>query len=124
MIEEDETFASHDVVSLFTNTPIDKALTVISQRLDSDKTLKKRTKLTVSDIMDLCEYILTATYFQFRDTIYRQKPSIPHCSLSLHGVPETERHRHIPIGLPANSVEKIRGLHLRKDKERTITEFD
>ncbi|XP_072030398.1 uncharacterized protein [Amphiura filiformis] len=40
MIEEDNMFISHDVVSLFTNTPIDKALEVIKDRLAGDKTLK------------------------------------------------------------------------------------
>ena len=73
MIEEDEVFASYDVVSLFTNTPIDKALSVIRDRLENDKTLKKRTKLSVQDIMGLTEFILTTTYFTFRGDIYKQK---------------------------------------------------
>ena len=73
MIEEDEVFASHDVVSLFTNTPIDKALSVIRDRLVNDKTLKKRTKLSVQDIMGLTEFILTTTYFTFRGDLYKHK---------------------------------------------------
>ena len=73
MIEEDEVFASHDVVSLFTNTPIDKALSIIQDRLENDKTLKKRTKLSVQDIMELTEFIWTTTYFTFRGDIYKQK---------------------------------------------------
>ncbi|XP_052806817.1 uncharacterized protein LOC128236035 [Mya arenaria] len=73
MIEDNEVFASHDVVSLFTNTPIDKALSVIRDRLEKDKTLKKRTKLSVDDIMNLTDFILTTTYFQFRGDIYQQK---------------------------------------------------
>ena len=73
MIEEDEIFASHDVVSLFTNTPIEKALQIIRDRLNNDRTLKKRTLLNPNDIMDLCEFILTTTYFQFRGSIYQQR---------------------------------------------------
>ena len=73
MIQENEIFASHDVVSLFTNTPIDQALQVIREKLENDLTLKKRTLLKPDDIMELCEFILTTTYFQFRGNIYQQR---------------------------------------------------
>ncbi len=72
-IEEDEIMISHDVVSLFTNTPIDVALSIIRERLTCDPTLRKRTKLEVDDIMELLSFVLTTTYFQFRGKIYRQK---------------------------------------------------
>ncbi len=72
-IEDDEIMISHDVVSLFTNTPIDSALDIIRERLNSDMSLKKRTKLDVNDIMELLRFVLTTTYFQFRGNIYRQK---------------------------------------------------
>ncbi|XP_072046939.1 uncharacterized protein [Amphiura filiformis] len=73
MIEEDDMFISHDVVSLFTKyTPIDKALEVIRDRLAEDKTLKKRTLLSVDDIMELLKFILTTTYFTFKGQIYQQ----------------------------------------------------
>ncbi len=42
IIEEDEQFISHDVVSLFTNTPIDECLNIIRDRLDKDQDLKNR----------------------------------------------------------------------------------
>ena len=51
MIEEGEIFNSHDVVSLFTNTPIDQSLEVIGTRLKNDSTLGKRTLLNVEDII-------------------------------------------------------------------------
>ena len=73
LIEEDEVFNSHDVVSLFTNTPIETALDIIRGRLLLDNTLKKRTLLKVEDIMDLLAFVLTTTYFQFRGKFYRQK---------------------------------------------------
>ncbi|XP_072033048.1 uncharacterized protein [Amphiura filiformis] len=73
MIEEGEIFNSHDVVSLFTNTPIDESLNVIKARLEHDKTLSKRTLLAVDDIIDLLKFVLTTTYFLFRGKIYKQR---------------------------------------------------
>ncbi len=72
-IQNGEEFISHDVVSLFTNVPIDKALQVIRERLESDKSLQKRTNLTVDNIMELLEFVLTTTYFSFNGTIYQQR---------------------------------------------------
>ena len=71
-IEEGEIFNSHDVVSLFTNTPVDRSLEVIKQRLLQDKTLKQRTLFSVDDIMELLRFTLTTTYFSFRGKIYQQ----------------------------------------------------
>ena len=73
MIEEDEMFISHDVVSLFTNIPVDLALQVIRDRLVADKDLKHRTLLSVDDIMELLKFVVTTTYFSFRGVIYQQK---------------------------------------------------
>ena len=50
-IQDEEMFNSHDVVSLFTNTPIDIAMDIVKQRLQEDTDLKKRTKLKIPDIM-------------------------------------------------------------------------
>ncbi len=58
---------------MFTNTPIDESLDMIRNRLIQDTTLKDRTELEVDDVMDLLRFILTTTYFQFDDVIYRQK---------------------------------------------------
>ncbi|XP_072020289.1 uncharacterized protein [Amphiura filiformis] len=46
LIEDNDIFNSHDVVSLFTNTPIEKSLNVIKDRLEKDTTLNSRTNLT------------------------------------------------------------------------------
>ena len=72
-IEEKEIFNSHDIASLFTDTPIKESLDIIKKRLIEDKDLKKRTKLGVDNIIELLEFILTTTYFEFRGTIYRQR---------------------------------------------------
>ena len=73
MVDGGDEFISHDVVSLFTNTPISKALEVIRQRLVEDNTLKQRSKLSVDDVMEILEFVLTTTYFSFRGQIYQQK---------------------------------------------------
>ena len=72
-IEEGEIFNSHDVVSLFTNTPINKSLEVIRSRLENNTTLKDRTLLSVDDILDLLRYVLTTSYFLFCGKIYKQR---------------------------------------------------
>jgi len=66
---------SHDVVSLFTNTPINKSMEVIrpKARLTTDNAWKDRTNLLVEDVMELLEFIPTTAYFVFRDQIYCQK---------------------------------------------------
>ncbi|XP_072046223.1 uncharacterized protein [Amphiura filiformis] len=71
-IDDGDIFNSHDVVSLFTNTPIEKCLDIIKTRLEDDNTLKERTKLNADDIIELLQFILTTTYFSFRGHIYRQ----------------------------------------------------
>ena len=72
-LEEDDMFVSHDVVSLFTNTPIPQSIEIISNKLKKDKTLKKRTLLAPEDIVELLEFVLTTTYFMFRGQVYQQK---------------------------------------------------
>ncbi|XP_066289685.1 uncharacterized protein [Branchiostoma lanceolatum] len=73
LIEEDDMFLSHDVVSLFTNTPIPETLDIIRRRLQEDRDLKNRTNLQVDDILELLSFIVTTTYFSFRGNIYQQK---------------------------------------------------
>ena len=68
----DEIIISHDVVALFTKTPVDATLKIVRARLEADKSLKKRTKLTVDDIMELLTFVTKATYFMFNGKIYKQ----------------------------------------------------
>ena len=72
-LDEDEVLISHDVVSLFTNTPIELTLNILRSKLEQDKSLHKRTKLTVDDLMKLVNFVLTTTYFTSKDIIYQQK---------------------------------------------------
>ena len=71
-VEKDEQLISHDVVALFTKTPVDPTLQICRQRLEKDKTLKKRTKLSIEDIMNLLTLCTKNSYFQFNDKLYKQ----------------------------------------------------
>ena len=72
-VESDEILISHDVVSLFTKTPVDVTINIVHNRLLTDKTLRKRTNLTVQDIVQLLSFVAKSTYFTFMGTVYRQK---------------------------------------------------
>ena len=72
-LDPNETMVSYDVVSLFTKTPVDQSLQVARDRLENDRKLKERTKLSVDDIMELLTFVLNTTYFSFRGQIYQQK---------------------------------------------------
>ena len=71
-VEDDEIMISHDVISLFTNAQIPDTLNIIGSRLESDTSLKDRTKLEVKDIMQLLQFIVTTTYFPFQGQLYQQ----------------------------------------------------
>ncbi len=58
-IDDDETMLSFDVVSLFTSIPVDKACERIRTKLESDKNLQHRTKLTIDDIIQLLRFTHT-----------------------------------------------------------------
>ena len=75
-VEDDELWNSHDVVALFTNTPVELTLKIIRNRLEKDKDLKNRTRLTVDDLMELTHFVLTTTYFSFKDVIYVQNAGV------------------------------------------------
>ena len=63
---------SFDIVSLFTKVPVDLALQIARVRLENDDTLDTRTGLSVASIMSLLSLCLNATYFSFRDVLYKQ----------------------------------------------------
>ena len=66
VIEEGDIMNSHDVISLFTCTPINKVLDIVKARLDKEKWLKDYNKsqgfnLTIDDVVELLEFILSTT---------------------------------------------------------------
>lgn len=53
--------------------PIDVFLHIMKERLEKDRTLKKRTNLSVTDIFQLITIVAISTYFQYKNTTYKQK---------------------------------------------------
>ena len=53
---------------------------IIRHKLEKDKTLRLRTLLTVDDLMELVEFVLTTTYFTSKQTIYQQTKGVAMCS--------------------------------------------
>ena len=76
-VEENNIMNAHDVVSLFTNVPITKALEVTRKKIEEDKTLSDSTKLDANDVMSLLEFVMSTTYFQFDGQYYQQIHSVP-----------------------------------------------
>ncbi|KAJ8909524.1 hypothetical protein NQ315_011202, partial [Exocentrus adspersus] len=54
---------SFDVVSLFTNIPVDKTLSIVKNKLENDN----RTKLNVTAFMELLTLCIKTTYFQLEN---------------------------------------------------------
>jgi hypothetical protein len=67
------TLISFNIVSLFVNVSLDKALQVIGNNLHNTDTLVEWFVLQVKDIMEMLEVHLRITYFQVDDKFFRQK---------------------------------------------------
>jgi hypothetical protein len=72
-LQSPDTLVSFDVVSLFTNVPVDEALQVIRDKIHNDNTLAERSVLQVEAIMELLEVCLKPTYFQVDDKFFHHK---------------------------------------------------
>ena len=71
-VEEDEILISYDVTALFTSVPVQKAITVIHDKLLTDDTLHERTPLSAEHITKLLEICLKCTYFTYDEAFYAQ----------------------------------------------------
>jgi hypothetical protein len=67
------TLVNFDVVSLFTNVPLDEALQVNRNKLQNDHIVTECSSMEVGAIMDLLEVCLKTNYFQVDDKFFQQK---------------------------------------------------
>ena len=63
---------SFDVVSLFTNVPVDLAVKVAHERLSLDTSLVERTALSAEQVVNLLRFCLDATFLAYRGEFYQQ----------------------------------------------------
>ena len=77
-LAETDIMISFNVVSLFTNVPVDEALLVIAERLQQDTTLEERTSIPIPDLCHLVELCLKSTYFQFGRSFFEQVKGADH----------------------------------------------
>jgi hypothetical protein len=80
---------SYDVKSLFTCIPIDEALAAAKKLLEKDKTMHLRTPLNAERTLQLLDYCLRTTYFQYRDGI----PRLANSGKYLYGAVRKARHQ-------------------------------
>ena len=71
-VDENEIMVSFDVESLFTNVPIEGAVSTTLWKLESDLSFPNHTTLTAAQIDDLLNFVLRSTYFQYDGAIYEQ----------------------------------------------------
>ncbi|XP_041483471.1 uncharacterized protein LOC121430261 [Lytechinus variegatus] len=64
---------SFDVVSLFTNVPVEAACDVALQRLEADASLPDRTDLSPTQVTELLRFVLKSTYFMYDGRFYEQQ---------------------------------------------------
>ena len=89
-----------DVVSLFTNVPIEGTVQAALQKLNRDPGLPDRTKLTPTQIADLLNFVLKSTYFKYNGSLYKQQEGAP-------------------MGSPVSAV--IADLYMEVFEERALT---
>ncbi|XP_018361286.1 PREDICTED: uncharacterized protein LOC108760014 [Trachymyrmex cornetzi] len=73
-IDETECLISLDVVSLFTNIPIELAIEGIERRWNS---IGCSTNIPKKEFLEAIKFVLTSTYFSFNNTIYKQTFGTP-----------------------------------------------
>jgi hypothetical protein len=72
-LQDQDILVSFDVVSLFTNVPIEESLQIIKSKLDTYLEKIQHFNLKIEVIMELLEVCMRTTYFQVDDKFYEQK---------------------------------------------------
>jgi hypothetical protein len=65
ILQNEDYLVSFDVVSLFTNVPVEEVLQVVINRLSRGLSFPERSPLQADDVMKLLDICLTTTHFQF-----------------------------------------------------------
>ena len=65
--------ASLDVVSLYSNIPINESIDAAMQLLEAHRQEVDILFLSLTDVRKLLEFVLESNYFQFGDSVYRQR---------------------------------------------------
>jgi len=73
-VSDSDVLVSLDVVSLFTNVPLDLAMNSVSGRWTH---IQKNTRITREEFLLAVKFILTSTYFVFNKIIYKQTYGTP-----------------------------------------------
>ena len=68
----DSIMVGFDVKTLFNDVPVNKALLVIRDELERDKTMELRTSLKVESIIELLTLCLKTTYYLYGGEYYQQ----------------------------------------------------
>ena len=66
---------SYDIKALFTSVPVDKALQVITSKLEEADTLPERSALSVQQLTELLDFCLNTIYFIYDGCFYQQTHS-------------------------------------------------
>ena len=68
----DAVLVSFDVVSLFTNIPVDLAIRIAGDRLRDDSSLSDRSSLSPKEVETLLSFCINATYLAYREDFFQQ----------------------------------------------------
>ena len=67
---------SFDVTALYTNVPIKDTLLIIKDLLENDSNLHTKTKLPLTELLEITEFLLTKTWFLFNGRFLRQTDGV------------------------------------------------
>ena len=120
---------SFDVVSLFTNVPVDLAVKVAHERLSVDTSLVERTALSADQVANLLRFCLDATFLAYRGELYQQSfgtamgspvsvtvanlvmEDVESRALSTHPVPPPFWKRYVDDTLTALPQDEVQHFH-------------
>jgi hypothetical protein len=72
-LQNEDSLVSFDVISLFTNVPVEEVLQVIRNKLGTNSSFPEHSPLQVEDVLELLDICLKFMDFQFEDKFYQQK---------------------------------------------------